>query len=132
MKPQTGRLLEKASRAVRSAKSLLAERDMDAAANRIYYAAFYAAQALLYEKGLTFRRHRGVHSAFAEHFIKTRALDPKFHRWLLDAFDKRLQGDYGVETVLDAEDVSAMIAQASELLQAASELLSKSGTESHA
>jgi len=51
MKPQTGRLLEKASRAVRSAKSLLAERDMDAAANRIYYAAFYAAQALLYERG---------------------------------------------------------------------------------
>jgi uncharacterized protein (UPF0332 family) len=126
MKPQTGKLLEKGSRAVRSAERLLADRDIDAAANRIYYAMFYGAQALLYEKGLSFRRHRGVHSAFAEHFIKTRAPDTKFYRWLLDAFDKRLQGDYGMEIVLNAEDVSAMIAQASELLQASSELLSKS------
>jgi uncharacterized protein (UPF0332 family) len=31
---------------------------------------FYVAEALLFEKGLQFRKHSGVHSAFGEHFAK--------------------------------------------------------------
>lgn len=56
--------------------------------------------------------------SFGEHFAKTGVLDPKFHRWLLDAFDERLSGDYGSEIVVSSEDVASMIAQAEEFLQA--------------
>lgn len=45
----------------------------------------YAAEALLISKGLRFRKHGSVHAAFGEHFAKGQVLDPKFHRWLLDA-----------------------------------------------
>lgn len=92
---------------------------MDCAACRAYYAMFYAAAALLSDKDVRFRRHGGVHGAFGEHFIKTGLLDPKFHCWLLDAFDKRNQGDYGIEILVTSADVEQMIEQAREFLHEA-------------
>ena len=119
MKEQSRKFMEKAARAVQAAKSLLRDGDADFAAGRAYYAMFYAAEALLNEKGLRFRKHGGVHAAFGEQFVITGLLDSKFHRWLLDAFDKRIQGDYGIEAVLTREDVAQTIEQADEFLREA-------------
>ena len=119
MKEQTRKLLDKAARAVHAAKTLLDEGDVDFAASRAYYSMLYVAEALLNEKDLRFRKHGGVHAAFGDQFVKTGLLDPKFHRWLLDAFDKRIQGDYGVEAVVTPEDVTQLIAQANEFLKEA-------------
>jgi uncharacterized protein (UPF0332 family) len=116
VKKATGQLLEKGARAIHAAETLLGAKDADFAAGRAYYAMFYAAQPLLHEKNLRFRKHAGVHAAFGEHFAKTGVLEPKFHRWLLDAFDKRLQGDYGIELIVTVEDVQQMIEQAREFL----------------
>ena len=119
MKQATGQLLDKAERAIRAAETLLDQSDADFAAGRAYYAMFYVAEALLNERGLGFSKHSAVHAAFGEQFAKTGQLDPKFHRWLLDAFDKRLEGDYGTDIKLLAQDVMAMITQAREFLQQA-------------
>ena len=119
MKEHTRKLLDKAARAADVAKTLLKRSDVDFAASRAYYSMFYVAEALLNEKGLRFRKHGGVHGAFGDHFIKTGLLDPKFHRWLLDAFDKRIQGDYGVEAAITEEDVEQLISQAGEFLREA-------------
>ncbi|MGH2361056.1 MAG: HEPN domain-containing protein [bacterium] len=116
MTEQTRKLLDKANRAVHAAETLLREGDSDFAAGRAYYAMFYAAVALLIEKGLRFRKHGSVHAAFGEHFSKGEVLDPKYHRWLLDAYDQRILGDYGVESTLTREDVERMIEQAREFL----------------
>ena len=116
MKETSEKLLEKSARAIRAAEILLREGDLDAAAGRTYYAMFYVAEALLFEKGLQFRKHSGVHSAFGEHFAKTGLLDSKFHRWLLNASDKRIQADYGVDAVLSGEDVELVLEQAREFL----------------
>lgn len=51
-------------------------------------------------------------------------MDPKFHSWLVDAFDERIQGDYEVESQVDSEDVAAMIGQAQEFLLEAKRHLS--------
>lgn len=123
MKEQTRKLLDKAARAVHAAKTLLDEGDADFAAGRAYYSMLYGAEALLNEKDLRFRKHGGVHAAFGDQFVKTGLLDPKFHRWLLDAFDKRIQGDYGVEAVVTQEDVTQLIAQADEFLKEAQRYL---------
>ena len=119
MKEETQKLLDKASRAVHAAEIMLRERDVDFAAGRAYYTMFYVAEALLNEKGIRVRKHGGVHGAFGEHCVKSGLVDPKFHRWLLDAFDKRIQGDYGVEAVVTLEDVVSMIEQAREFLHEA-------------
>ena len=123
MKPETEKLLQKALRSIRATERLLKEGDVDFAASRVYYALFYVAEALLNERDLQFKKHGGVHGAFAEHFIKTKQMDPKFHSWLVDAFDERIQGDYEVESEVDSEDVTVMISQAQEFLQEAKRYL---------
>src|SRR3989338_4572902 len=114
MKDLTKQFLEKAQEAIVAAQQLLAEDHIEFAAGRAYYAMFYVAEALLSEKGLRFRKHGGVHGAFGEHFAKTSELDPKYHRWLLEAFNKRITADYGVEAVVTPEEAGRVIEQARE------------------
>lgn len=105
-------LLEKATRAVQAAKTLLKGGDVDFAVSRAYYAMFYAAEAILEVKGLHFRKHGGVHAAFGEHLVKTGIIDEQYHRWLLDAFDQRIVGDYEVECALCEDDGTQVIQHA--------------------
>lgn len=88
---------------------------------------FHTAQALLREKDLQYRKHSSVHAAYGEHFAKTSMLDPKFHRWLLDAFDERLLGDYDVNVDFDPASVALRIEQAREFLEAARRFLWQPG-----
>jgi uncharacterized protein (UPF0332 family) len=119
---EAGKLLDKAQRSLNAA-ARLNDDDSDFAMARTYYAMFYTAEALLVERGLRFRKHGAIHAALGEQFIKSGVLDAKFHRWLLDAFDKRIQADYGVDVTLTREDVRATIAQAVEFLTAVRQLL---------
>jgi uncharacterized protein (UPF0332 family) len=119
VKPQTQALLTKAERALRVAGRLLDDGDLDFAAGRAYYAMFYAAEALLFEDGLTFSKHAGVHAAFGEHFAKPGRIDAKYHRYLLDAFAKRLQGDYGFEAIPARDETRELVAHAAEFLAVA-------------
>ncbi len=80
---------------------------------------FYIAEALLNEKDLRFSKHGGVHSAFGEQYIKTGLFDQKYHRWLLDAFARRIEGDYGVEMVIGVQEARDLIGRAKEFLEAA-------------
>jgi uncharacterized protein (UPF0332 family) len=95
------------------------------AAARGYYAMFYVAEALLFERGLEFSKHSGVHAAFGEYFAKTRQMDPEFHRYLLEAFESRLDADYGVDISLGRDATAELIGRATEFLTAAREHLSK-------
>ena len=42
--------------------------------NRLYYSAFYGVCAALFERGMSFRKHSGVRSAFHKEFIRTELL----------------------------------------------------------
>jgi len=119
MKESSEQLLRKASRAIEAANTLLDNGLNEFSTGRAYYAMFYIAEALLNEKGLHFRKHGGVHSAFGEHYIKTNIFDAKFHRWLLDAFDQRIESDYGIDVLVIDQDARELIEKAKEFLQAA-------------
>ncbi len=123
MKEATGKLLDKAARALQAAEQLLGGGNAEFAVGRAYYAMFYVAEALLNEKGRRFRKHGGVHGAFGELFVKTGEFDPKYHRWLLESFNKRVAGDYGVEAFIAPEEVRRMIEQAREFLEEARRFL---------
>ena len=125
MKAETKAFFDKADRVIRLAEKIYKDKNLEFAAGRTYYAMFYTAKALLLEKGLKrFTKHRAVHIAFGENFAKSKALDPKYHRWMMDAFDKRLQDDYEAYSSITSEDVELMLQQASEFLEAARQYLS--------
>ncbi len=126
MKDLTGKLLDKSLDVLEAAEALLKIGKIDVAAGRAYYSMMHTAEALLFEeKDLSFNRHGDIHGAYGLYFAKTKILDPKFHRWLLDAFDQRVVGDYDVSSGLDHEMVSEMIEQAREFLQATRMYLNK-------
>jgi uncharacterized protein (UPF0332 family) len=60
---------------------------------------FFIAEALLLEKGLSYSKHSAVHASFRKVFANKGIIDKKFHRWLLDAFDQRIIGDYGAPRI---------------------------------
>ena len=123
MKAETKGFLEKAERMLRAAGILSRENDPESAVGRAYYAMLHTAQALLRERNLTYRKHSGVHSAFGEHFARKGLFDPKYHRWLLAAFNSRLKGDYDFDAIIDPETASAIIEQAREFLKEARRFL---------
>jgi uncharacterized protein (UPF0332 family) len=123
VKETTHRLLNKAEHSIRAAEVLLRENEIDFAVARAYYALFYIASALLFEKGLESRKHSGVHAMFGEHFAKPGLLDAKYHRSMLVAFERRLEGDYGFEVVITEDDVIETITTAREFLDVARQYL---------
>ena len=78
---------------------------------------FYVAEALLFDEfDLKLNQHGQVIAAYGKHFARTKRLDPKYHRWLRDGFDKRISGDYGIDTEIGRDLAANMIEQAREFL----------------
>ena len=112
-------LMDKAKESLEVARELLRGGHADFAASRAYYSMFYVAEALLLGLGQSYSKHALVISAFGREFAKTERLDPKFHRWLIDAQDLRNVGDYGVQTHVPREKAEMVCAWAAELIEAA-------------
>ena len=123
MNPDVPLLMNKARESLAAAEMLCGKGYHDFAAARAYYAMFYAAEALLLERGLAFSSHGAVQGAFGKEFSKTGALDAKFHRYLLDAQDSRNQGDYGVGTPVTEPKAKETLNWAAEFIAAAAQLL---------
>ncbi len=87
-------LMNRADRFIESAGILLDSGDYESSVSRTYYAMFYSVEALLLTKGMSFSSHKGVISAFGEHFIKTGVFPREMGRELNLAFQKRQLGDY--------------------------------------
>lgn len=126
MKKETSSLLNRSSKELRAARLLIGEDLTPMAASRAYYALFYIAEALLFEEGLQFSSHGELQGAFGKEFAKTKRLDPKFHRYLLDAYDQRQDADYEVDSYPSQEEVKKIVEWGEEFLEAARKFLKKS------
>ncbi len=123
MTPEVTALLHKARESRPAAILLNGASFRDFAAARAYYAMFYAAQALLLERGLTFNSHAAVIATFGREFAKANLLDPKLHRYLLDAQDLRNVGDYGIERQISAAQVQEILVWSDEFISTAERFL---------
>ena len=63
-------------------------------ANRLYYACFYAATALLINDGYEAHTHSGVKILLGLHYIKENKIEKTFGKMYEKLFDLRQQGDY--------------------------------------
>ena len=119
MKESTQQLMLNAEETLSAAEVLFKEDYLRDSVNRAYYAIFYIAEALLNEKDLRFSKHGTVHGAFAQHYIKTKLFDEKYHKLLTGAFRRRMLGDYDEVTRFNPEEVRQILDQASEFLDTA-------------
>ena len=65
-----------------------------AAVNRLYYACFYAACALLIKNGYTTRTHNGVFSLLGEHFVSKGLISIEQNKFYRRVLELRHTGDY--------------------------------------
>jgi len=70
---------------------------------------FYSAQALLLTKNLSFSSHKGVVSAFGEHFVKPSVFPREMGRELNRAFEKRQLADYEYTFVISREEAEEIL-----------------------
>jgi len=103
-------LIRKAERYLKSAEILLREGDYESSVSRTYYAMFYSAQAMLLTRELSFSSHKGVISAFGQHFVRTGILPKEMSRELNRAFEKRQICDYGYTFVISKEEAEELLA----------------------
>ncbi|WP_017292526.1 hypothetical protein [Geminocystis herdmanii] len=68
---------------------------------------------------MSFSSHSAVISAFGKEFAKKGIVPLEFHRYLIDAQDKRTQGDYSIEDQrqLSYDDVNILIKQSKLFIQ---------------
>jgi uncharacterized protein (UPF0332 family) len=116
-------LLRKAQRSIEVARSIEAGGSFDFSVSRAYYAMFYCAQALLFHKGLSFAKHSAVIAAFGKEFIKGGILPSHLHRYLSEAFDDRMRGDYDLVSVITAEKSQETLKRAERFLKATEDYL---------
>lgn len=87
---------------------LLENDSLRGATNRLYYAAFYAARAVLAVKELDSSKHSGVISLFNKHFVKTGLILPAKAKTLKKAFEKRQDIDYADFTEISRSEVESL------------------------
>jgi len=120
-------LLDKARENLQASRTLIDAGFFSIAASRCYYAMFYAAQALLLDKGLRFASHGSVHAAFGREFVLSGRVEADLHRYLLDAFRARQAADYEAPAEVSREDALAQLERAAKFLASAEELLRGAG-----
>ena len=123
MNEEVKALLKKARHSQKAAAKLYKDGDIDFAASRAYYFLFYIASALLLSRGLSFSSHSGVIANFGKEFARTRAMDPKYHNYLIESQDRRNIGDYSIVAEVTDEQTKEMLVWAKEFVKAAEEYL---------
>lgn len=124
MTKESRELIEKAEQSISAAELLMKEGYFDFSASRAYYAMFYAIEALLLSREQAFSKHSAVIAAFGKEFVKSGIFDNHFHHYLLNAFDLRNAGDYGILHAVSKEKARQTIGQGHELISAVKQYLS--------
>lgn len=109
--------LERAEKSIQAAKELATSGFYDFAASRSYYAAFYAATAVLLYEGLEFSKHSGVIASIHQRLVKTGKLDKEQGKELNWLFELRNVGDYGVTIHVSQQDTEKAIRVAENFLR---------------
>lgn len=100
--------ISRAQETFEDALLLLQKGSLISAVNRLYYAAFYAARALLATKGVDSSKHSGVISLFQKHFVKTGMTNIDISKTFPRIFEKRVDADYEDFVQLTKEEVESI------------------------
>ncbi len=114
--------IEQAQSTLQDAELLLANDRLNSAANRIYYACFYATEALLIKNAVRAATHAGVRQMFGLHFVQSGKVDTKWGRFLSQVESMREGADYDFFIHYDKEELLQILPKAKEYISILSQL----------
>ena len=109
-----------------AAKILAKNKFWNSAVNRLYYALFYAVNALLVFNKIQTKSHSATKSQFSLYFIKSEKLDKRYGRLLSELFDWRQKGDYDNIYDFDEESVMPLFEPVLEMIEKIEDNINKS------
>jgi uncharacterized protein (UPF0332 family) len=115
--------LEKAKSVFSEIPVLIENQFYGTAMNRLYYACFYAAAALLINNNYETHTHSGVKTLLGLHFIKENRLDKSFAKMYDKLFNLRQRGDYEDWVYIEEEDVLPLVAPAEKFIKTIENLI---------
>ena len=95
------------------------------AINRMYYACFYAASALLVANKIVVKSHEGVRQMLGKHFVLTGQLSVGMGKFYTLIFNKRSSGDYEDFINHDQKTVDELYPYALTFINSIDELLKR-------
>lgn len=110
-------LMERAHEKLKVATSLFVTGFYSDAVSRAYYAMFYAARALLSEKNIYPKTHRGVISQFGLKFVKEGEYEKEIFDLFARAQEDREEADYGLLSEIEEEEAKKIIEGADKFLK---------------
>jgi uncharacterized protein (UPF0332 family) len=117
--------VQRAKTSLQAAKDMIEKGYFDIAASRAYYAAFYAASALLLKENVDTSKHSGVIALIHRLFIKEGKLDQEQGKNLNWLFEMRGIGDYGVLEHVSSGEANQAVKGAEKFLESAIKILDK-------
>jgi len=117
----------KALSALREAEDAARLEHAENAVGRSYYAAFYAAKALLATRGIDAKKHSGVLSLIGEHFVRPGLLPAERGRAIHDLMRARLMADYDPKASFAPGAVRGYLEKARHFVSVAGSLLRREG-----
>jgi len=121
--------LRRAREALEEARLMADHGHANACVNRLYYACFYAVNALLESRGLSSARHSGVRSLFGQHFVKTGLAPTELAVLYNDLFEYRHESDYEDFFCLDSDLLPPWLDQVEQFIDFVAALLTVQGSE---
>lgn len=117
--------MQKASLSLKEAR-LLHENGMnETAVSRLYYAAFYAVNALLTSRGLNPKTHTGTKSLLNKEFFLPGKMDNAFAELYTMLMAKRHEADYENFAFIDGQKVPEIIEQTQDFINTIDGLIRK-------
>lgn len=121
--------LERAREAFVEGEQLMAANRVRGATNRFYYAALYAARALLATQEVDSSKHSGVISLFQKHFVKTELIEVERARALARAFEKRQKTDYADFSTITPEEAGQIRTEVQAFVEECARVLERLAAE---
>lgn len=115
--------LEKALSTIQQAKDVGGIGYWSLAANRLYYAVYYACVALLIHNEIEASTHRGVIRMMGDRFFRTGILNPEDSKLIGRLFTMRQTGDYDDLYDWEESDVTPLIPKAEDFIMRISNLI---------
>ena len=104
-------------KAIQEAEEMIQSAHWNLAIQRLYYAAFYMASALLIKNRITAQTHNGVVAQLGLHFISTGLLNKTEGRLYSRLLQNRITGDYNDFFDFTEEDAKELLEPTKQLLE---------------